>query len=84
MVNEHQDQELVHRERSHIGPILAVGLILFPIIYVLSPPFLFPLFSGPGDETFQLIYWPIIQLAESYQPIMDFYNWYGELFPWIP
>lgn len=78
------EEELVHREKSSIGPMLAVGLIFLPMLYILSPPFTYPLFSGPGDETFQAIYWPLIQLSHAYEPVNDFYNWYGQLFPWIP
>ena len=76
--------ELVHREKSSIGLILVMGLIFLPLLYILSPPIVYPLFSGPGDENFRTLYLPLIYLSQQFDQIQDFYNWYGQLFPWIP
>lgn len=83
-MSDHKPEELVHREKSSIGPIVSVGLIFLPILYILSPPFVYAFVSGPNDKVFRTIYWPLIFLSLKFEPIQDFYNWYGELFPWIP
>ncbi|MDB4679432.1 hypothetical protein OAK47_01500 [Planctomycetaceae bacterium] len=78
------EPELVQREKSSIGPILVMGLIFLPLLYVLSPPILYPLLSGPDDETFRTLYLPLIYLSQEFDQIQNFYDWYGRLFPWIP
>jgi hypothetical protein len=78
------ERDLVQREKSSIGPILVVGLVFLPLLYVLSPPIVYPLFAGPGDENFRTLYLPLIYLSQQFDLIGDFYNWYGQLFPWIP
>ena len=57
-----EEPELVHRERSRGGPIVMVGLLLLPILYILSPPFAFLLVGAPlvTDPVFRVIYYPII------------------------
>jgi Na+-driven multidrug efflux pump len=80
-----EDQrELVHREKSSNGLILVVGLFFLLLLYILSPPFAYLLFKDPSNESFRTLYMPLIYLSGQYDPIQEFYNWYGQLFPWIP
>lgn len=79
-----QPNDLVHREKSSIGPIVVMGLFFLLLVYILSPPIVYPLFSGPGDENFRTLYLPLIYLSQKFDVIQAFYNWYGQLFPWIP
>jgi hypothetical protein len=81
-----EEPGLVHRERSKGGPILAMGLLLLLLLYILSPPFAYlivgePLISSP---VCRVIYAPIIYLGEEYPVVREFYEWYGSLFPWVP
>lgn len=79
-----QESELVHRERHKSGPIIAVGLLLLPILYILSPPFIVPLF-GPNpiaNPVCRTFYYPLIYLSKQFDAINDFYIWYASLFPW--
>lgn len=81
------ESELVHRERNRGGgPIVAMGLLLIPILYILSPPFIVPLFGSKptSNPVFTTIYYPLIYLSMEYDAVNDFYNWYGSLFPWLP
>ena len=81
-----EEPELVHRERSRGGPILAMGLLLLPVVYILSPPFVYLLVGAPliTDPFCRVIYYPIIYLGQEFPVIHEFYQWYGSLFPWIP
>ena len=73
------EPELVHRERHKGGPIIAMGLLVIPLLYLLSPPFIVPLIP---ERVIYIVYYPLIYLSMKFPVIDHFYNWYASLFPW--